>query len=162
MELEVGSILTGKVTGITKFGAFVNLGPGKSGLVHISEIANTYVNDISEFLAIGQEVTVKIIKIDDNNRINLSIKQALAKTAPEENTRTTPARSAAPQVAVSRQTSASASSPAAAKEYQAYVPQKSDNADFEDKLKKFMQASDSKIADARQYADRRTSRRRGK
>ena len=158
MELEVGSILTGKVTGITKFGAFVNLGPGKSGLVHISEIANTYVSDVSTFLSVGQEVTVKIIKIDENNRINLSIKQALPKPAPEENSRPHPAR----QAAAPRQTPASVSSQPAAKEPQAYVPQKSDNADFEDKLKKFMQASDSKIADARQYADRRTSRRRGR
>ena len=58
MDLAVGNILTGKVTGITKFGAFVSLAPGKSGLVHISEIANTFVNDVSEFLSVGQDVTV--------------------------------------------------------------------------------------------------------
>ena len=74
MKLETGSILTGKVTGITKFGAFVSVAPGKSGLVHISEIANTYVSDIHEFLSEGQEVKVKIINIDDNGRLNLSIK----------------------------------------------------------------------------------------
>ena len=71
MDLEVGSILTGKVTGITKFGAFVTIAPGKSGLVHISEIANTYVNDIHEHLTDGQEVKVKVISIDPNGRINL-------------------------------------------------------------------------------------------
>ena len=76
MEFGVGSILEGKVTGITKFGAFVSLPGGRSGLVHISEIAYSYVNDISEYLSEGQTVQVKVIGIDANNRINLSIKQA--------------------------------------------------------------------------------------
>lgn len=78
MELEVGAILEGKVTGITKFGAFVSLPGGRSGLVHISEIAYSYVSDVSEFLSVGQEVKVKLISIDETGRINLSIK----KTAP--------------------------------------------------------------------------------
>ena len=76
-EIEVGAILEGKVTGITKFGAFVSLPGGKSGLVHISEIAYSYVSDVAEHLAEGQDVKVKVISIDENNRINLSIKQAL-------------------------------------------------------------------------------------
>ncbi|MBP3486402.1 MAG: S1 RNA-binding domain-containing protein, partial [Oscillospiraceae bacterium] len=59
MEPEVGSILEGKVTAIMKFGAFVALGNGKSGLVHISEIANTFVNDVHDFLQEGQTVKVK-------------------------------------------------------------------------------------------------------
>ena len=77
MELTVGSIVEGKVTGITKFGAFVSLPEGKSGLVHISEIAHSYVSDVKDFLTEGQTVKVKIINIDDSNRINLSIKKAL-------------------------------------------------------------------------------------
>ena len=76
-EIEVGAILEGKVTGITKFGAFVALPEGKSGLVHISEIAYSYVSDVSEHLTEGQDVKVKVISIDENNRINLSIKRAL-------------------------------------------------------------------------------------
>ena len=76
-EIEVGAILEGKVTGITKFGAFVALPGGKSGLVHISEIAYSYVSDVAEHLAEGQDVKVKVISIDENNRINLSIKRAL-------------------------------------------------------------------------------------
>lgn len=158
MELETGSIFTGKVTGITKFGAFVSIGQGKSGLVHISEIANTYVNDVSEFLTVGQEVTVKVIKIDDNGRLNLSIKQALPKEKEES-------KISAPRVSAPRNTVTApptAYSPQHASERQSTVPSKSDNTDFEDKLKKFMQMSDSKIADARQYADHRTSRRRGR
>ena len=75
MEFGVGSILDGKVTGITKFGAFVSLPEVRSGLVHISEIAYSYVNEVSEHLKEGQEVKVKVIGIDQSNRINLSIKQ---------------------------------------------------------------------------------------
>lgn len=76
-EIEVGAILEGKVTGITKFGAFVSLPGGKSGLVHISEIAYSYVNDVNDHLSEGQEVKVKVISVDENNRINLSIKRVL-------------------------------------------------------------------------------------
>ena len=61
MELAVGEIVEGKVTGITKFGAFVSLGNGKTGMVHISEIAHAYVSDINEHLTVGQDVKVKII-----------------------------------------------------------------------------------------------------
>ena len=78
MELEVGAILEGKVTGITKFGTFVSLPGGRSGLVHISEIAYSYVSDVSEFLQVGQDVKVKLISVDDNGRINLSIKKTTA------------------------------------------------------------------------------------
>ena len=77
MGIEVGAILDGKVTGITKFGAFVALPGNRSGLVHISEIAYSYVNDVHDLLSEGQQVQVKVIGIDDSNRINLSIKQAL-------------------------------------------------------------------------------------
>ena len=61
MDLAVGAIVEGKVTGITKFGAFVALPEGKSGMVHISEVASTFVNDIKDFLQEGQQVKVKII-----------------------------------------------------------------------------------------------------
>ena len=77
MQLEVGTVLEGKVTGILKFGAFVDLGNGKSGMVHISEVANTYVNDINEHLKEGQVVKVKIVSIAEDGKIALSIKKAL-------------------------------------------------------------------------------------
>ena len=64
MGFEVGSVLEGKVTGITKFGAFVSLPENRSGLVHISEIAYSYVNEVSEHLKEGQEVKVKVVAID--------------------------------------------------------------------------------------------------
>lgn len=77
MEFGVGSVLEGKVSSITKFGAFVTLPDGRSGLVHISEVAHSYVNDIREHLTEGKPVKVKVIGIDENNRINLSIKKAI-------------------------------------------------------------------------------------
>lgn len=76
MQFEVGNVLEGKVTGILKFGAFVDLGEGKSGMVHISEVANTYVNDIKEHVTEGQTVKVKIIGISEDGKISLSMKRA--------------------------------------------------------------------------------------
>ena len=76
MAFEIGEILDGKVTGLTKFGAFVDIGDGKSGMVHISEVASTYVNEITDFVEVGQEVKVKILSIDESGKISLSIKQA--------------------------------------------------------------------------------------
>ena len=76
MELEIGAIQEGKVTGITKFGAFVLLPGGKSGLVHISEIANAYVNDVNDYLKVGDAVKVKVLSVNEAGKINLSIKQA--------------------------------------------------------------------------------------
>lgn len=77
MQIEVGSILEGKVTGITKFGAFVDLSEGKSGMVHISEISSTYVENVSDFLSEGQTVKVKVLSIGENGKISLSIKKAV-------------------------------------------------------------------------------------
>lgn len=74
MSLEVGTIVEGKVTGITNFGAFVELGNGQTGLVHISEVADAYVQDIKEYLKEQEVVKVKIINIRDG-KIGLSIKQ---------------------------------------------------------------------------------------
>lgn len=83
MELDIGTIVEGKVTGITKYGAFVSLPDGKSGMVHISEIAHAYVTDIRQHLTEGQSVKIKIIGIDQNNRINLSIKKIAPPPPPQ-------------------------------------------------------------------------------
>ncbi|MFC4620376.1 S1 domain-containing RNA-binding protein [Camelliibacillus cellulosilyticus] len=77
MSIEVGSKLQGKVTGITNFGAFIELPEGLTGLVHISEVADRYVKDIHEVLAIGDEVTVKVLQVEDNGKIGLSIRKAV-------------------------------------------------------------------------------------
>lgn len=83
MAIEVGSKLEGKVTGITNFGAFVELEPGVTGLVHISEIADNYVKDIKDFLKVADVVTVKVINIEKDGKIGLSIKQAVDKPQEE-------------------------------------------------------------------------------
>ncbi|HHU05038.1 MAG TPA: S1 RNA-binding domain-containing protein [Clostridiales bacterium] len=153
MDLEVGAILEGKVTGITKFGAFVTFPSGKSGLVHISEIAYPYVQNVSDHLAQGQTVKVKVIGIDENGRINLSIKKANEQPRPELRASQSPVRSqhavkAAPVLAPAAQTEATAPS---------------QEVSFEDKLRRFLQDSDSKMAGTKLYSDRRSgSRRRGK
>lgn len=82
MSIDVGSIVEGKVTGITNFGAFVELSSGKTGLVHISEVADAYVKDIKDYLKESDMVKVKVINVSDG-KIGLSIKQANPKPKPE-------------------------------------------------------------------------------
>lgn len=76
MALEVGSVLEGTVTGITSFGAFVSLPENKSGMVHISEVAQTYVKDINEHVKIGDKVQVRVLNMDPAGKISLSIRRA--------------------------------------------------------------------------------------
>ncbi|WP_062107756.1 S1 domain-containing RNA-binding protein [Bacillus niameyensis] len=76
MSIEVGSKLQGKVTGITHFGAFVELPGGSTGLVHISEVADNYVKDINEHLTVGDEVLVKVLNVEKDGKIGLSIRKA--------------------------------------------------------------------------------------
>ena len=147
MEFGVGSILEGKVTGLTKFGAFVSLPEGKSVLVHISEIAYSYVNDVKDYLKEGQEVKVKVIGIDENGRINLSIKKAMD-PPPRPAGQGRPMGGARP--AGGGRPGGFSRGPAAPRE----------PASFEDKLKQFMQASDSKLSELH-YTEKRSSNRRG-
>lgn len=76
MSIEVGSKLKGRVTGITNFGAFVELKKGTTGLVHISEVADNYVKDINDHLAVGDEINVMVINVEEDGKIGLSIKKA--------------------------------------------------------------------------------------
>lgn len=148
MELAVGSVLEGKVTGITKFGAFVALPGGRSGLVHISEIAYSYVSEVSEFLKEGQDVKVKIINIDDAGRINLSIKKAMD-PPPRPEGQGRPMGGARP-MGGGRPPRTFGNTPR-----QPAAPE-----NFEDRLKLFMQQSDTKLSDLRQ-AEKRNNRRSG-
>lgn len=147
MQPEVGAVLEGKVSGVTKFGAFVNLPGGKSGLVHISEIANTFVSDVAQYVSVGQTVKVKVIGIN-GDKINLSIKRA--EESEEAPRRRVPQQHAEQQSRPTKQPQQPSGQVAAPTEDQA----------FEDKLKQFMKDSDSRIADNRMYADRGRSRRR--
>ena len=153
MQLEVGAVLEGRVTGITGFGAFVALPDGKSGLVHISEVAVTYVNDIHEFLSVGQTVKVRVLGISPEGKISLSIKRA---EAPEAGA---PARPAQPRRA---ETPRQELTVAASRAVQPYVPVKSNDQNFEDKLKQFMQVSDSKMSGNRLFEQQKRSRGRRK
>ena len=153
MEPQVGSILEGKVTTITKFGAFVALEGGKSGLVHISEIANTFVNDVHDFLQEGQTVKMLVLSTE-NGKINLSIKKAL----PPQERRVSrgrrprgsrpagprPAGTAAPRPAPQNRTYSHAA--------QQPLPPSSDQS-FEDKLKQFLSSSEGKMADLNRSID---------
>lgn len=76
MSIEVGAKLPGKVSGITNFGAFIDLGEGKTGLVHISEVSNGFIKDIHDVLTVGDEVTVKVTSVGDDGKIGLSIRKA--------------------------------------------------------------------------------------
>ncbi len=86
MSVEVGNIVKGKVTGITDFGAFVKLPNGKTGLVHISEIADTYVKDINNYVDRNETVKVKVLSIKEGGeKIGLSIRKALTEEEKERN-----------------------------------------------------------------------------
>lgn len=153
MQPLVGEIFEGKITGITKFGAFVSLPDGKNGLVHISEIANTYVNDVHEHVSEGQTVKVKVIGINEAGKINLSIKKAEAPETSGTDSRSAPPRTNSPSHAGSAPRSAGFS----ARQHQSNPPVE---ASFEDKLKQFMQDSDNRISDSRMYSDKKGAYRR--
>ena len=87
MSIEVGSKLQGKVTGITNFGAFVEVEKGKTGLVHISEVADNYVKDINDHLSVGDIIEVKVINVEKDGKIGLSIKKAKVKPVRQKSPR---------------------------------------------------------------------------
>jgi len=133
MQVEVGAILEGKVTGITKFGAFVELPDKKTGMVHISEVAPTYVKEIRDFVTEGQTVKVKVLAIGEDGKISLSIKKA-APPAPARTASRAPAFSGRPDD-VDWSSSSS----------------RSDN--FEDMMSRFKATSDEKFSDLKRSMD---------
>ncbi len=129
MSLSVGDILEGKVTGITKFGAFVELPEKRTGMVHISEVASSYVKDIKEHLTMNQVVKVKVLSIGEDGKISLSIKKA---AEPERKPRTT-------------------LGPSDSFEFNRGKPK--ENMSFEDMMNKFKQTSDDKMSDLKKFMD---------
>ena len=148
MELTVGAILEGKVKSITNFGAFVALPENKTGLVHISEVANAYVSDIRQHLTEGQDVKVVVIGTE-NGKINLSIKRLEPK----------PQRENAPRGNFRGGQGQGQSRPARPAPVQPAAPKTADQL-FEEKLKAFMSESDSKLSSLKQYSDHRSKGRR--
>ncbi len=150
MELTVGAVVEGKVKSLTKFGAFILLPDGSTGMVHISEVAHTYVSDLHDHLTEGQTVKVMIIGME-NGKINLSIKRTIAPPPRQQSNRPRPAYHAGtpgkPAPASDRQRS----------DARAAEPQQKS---FDDMLKQFMSESDSKMSSLKQYNDRKTKSRR--
>lgn len=146
MELTVGTLLEGKVTGITKFGAFVSLPNGRSGMVHISEVANSFVQDITQHVQEGQTVKVVVIGIDEKGRINLSIKRAMPREQESSGGQNQSGRRPY------RRPEQSAPVPPPA-------PKTADEL-FEDKLRLFMQSSEDRISGLKSHHEKRGTRRR--
>lgn len=139
MQLDVGKIYEGKVTGITKFGAFVEIEPGTTGMVHISEVANTFVNEIKDHLTEGQTVKVKVLSVSEEGKISLSIKKAIDNPPKQRDfKRGTGGR---------RGDNAGGKQPPQEK-----VPQTPEAA-FEDMLSKFKQSSDERMGDLKKVLD---------
>ena len=141
MELTVGTIYEGKVKSLTKFGAFVLLPDGATGMVHISEVAYTFVNDIRDYLTEGQDVKVMVIGLE-NGKINLSIKRTLPAPTRQQTQRP---RGSFQQ----RQAQPNRQQPSA--------PQQKS---FDDMLKQFMTESSSKMSSIKQYSEHKTKTRR--
>ena len=134
-QLTVGEIVEGKITGITNFGIFADLGKGKSDMVHISEVSRTYINDINELFKVGDVVKMKVMNVTEDGKISLSIKRALEpEKKPDEPKRPREAR--AP-----RETAKPA--------YNSYTwtPKKQEPASFEEMMNRFKQTSDEKFSD---------------
>ena len=131
MQLTVGQIVEGKVTGITNFGVFVDLGEGKSGLVHISEVSRTYVEDIKQVIKIGDVVKMKVLNIGEDGKISLSIKKALEPEKKGERPARFEKRPAPPKPDGSY----------------TWTPKKQEPASFEEMMSRFKQTSDEKFSD---------------
>ena len=163
MELTVGAVLEGKVKSITNFGAFIALPDNKTGMVHISEVANAYVSDIRQHLTEGQDVKVMVIGVDPAGKINLSMKRLEPKPAapaPRNNMRKdAPQNSGNGNSNFRSQSNAPRPAPTRSAPTPPPAPKTADQL-FEEKLKAFMTESDSKISSIKQYSDHRTKSRR--
>ena len=163
MEISAGAILEGTIKSITKFGAFVTLPGGRSGLVHISEIAHSYVSDVREHLTEGQTVKVKVVGVDEAGRINLSIKKATPPPPRPQNGGRSGGGQPRSDFKGGNRGSSGGSGNRSGSGFQNRVPhpqQPAGPADFEARLKQFMQASDSKLSDLK-MTEKRSSRRSG-
>lgn len=147
MQLEIGKIYTGKVKGIAQYGAFIDIEGEGTGMVHISEIANTFVNEIRDHLTEGQEVKVKVIGINEQGKVSLSIKKACENPAPSPERR----KQSAPQNRERR-------SKSVVWEPKKTVPQS--EMSFEDMMSHFKQSSEERIGDLKRSTDRKNGTRR--
>lgn len=163
MGLEVGEIYEGKVTGITKFGAFVSLEGGQTGMVHISEIAPTFVNEIRDFVSEGQTVRVKVLSISEEGKISLSMKKALPPEEQHKPRRPGPAagtKPAGPRPPRSPRPEPQ-QGPGRPGDFE-WQSRRNDSGSFEDMISRFKQTSDEKMSDLKRGNEpRRGYSRRG-
>ena len=152
LALEVGSIVEGKITGVKKFGAFVALPGGRSGMVHISEVSNDFIEDLDTVLSDGQDVKVKIINIAEDGKIALSIKRTLPRPEPGAQR----GRPGTPRPAGNGGRPARSARSEAPRVWQPKaqaVPQGSMS--FEDMMSRFKSQSEEKIADLKRVTENR-------
>ncbi|MCR5176599.1 MAG: RNA-binding protein S1 [Anaerovibrio sp.] len=162
MSIEVGSIVEGVVSGITNFGAFVNLPEGKVGLVHISEVADVYVSDVKEFLKEQDKVKVKVLSVDEKGKIGLSIKKAQEKKPEEKDQRTFDKPRFEKRNADFRsQRNDGGSNYSNDFRRNAGSRGNNMNASFEDKLSKFLKDSDERLTDLSRKTDSKRGGRGG-
>lgn len=162
MTIEVGTILEGKVSGITKFGVFVDLPDSKTGMVHISEVAPTFVSEISDFVQMGQTVKVKVLGLNDG-KISLSIKQALPKEQqqpkkPRADKQGFDSRHSTRRPREAYKPAPPVTSPG---DYEWQSSRKSTPSSFEDMMSKFKQTSEDKMSDLKRGGESRGYSRRG-
>lgn len=162
MAVEIGKIFEGKVSGITKFGAFVELDDGVNGLVHISEISDSFVNDINDILKVGDKVKVKVIKINDEGKISLSIKQADVKPKTKGFNKSFDGQSGRKSQFKQRQYESLPEISEDVVYSDGFVQKTSGDANFEDMLSKFKASSEEKMSVLKKAGDNRRSRSRRK
>lgn len=135
MQLTIGQIVEGKITGITNFGVFIDIGEGKSGLVHISEVAKTYVEDIKQFVKVGDTVKAKVLTISEDGKVSLSMKRAMEDTEPKAQ----PERKERRERKVAPPPKADGSF--------VWTPKTNEPQSFEEMMNRFKQTSDEKFSD---------------
>ena len=150
MQLTIGDIVEGKITRVTNFGVFVDLGEGKTGMVHISEIAQVYVSEIKDFVKENDVVKMKVLNISDDGKISLSIKRAQEPIKAEKPDR----REKRPYTPKTETAQIDSSF--------VWTSKKSESASFEEMMNKFKQTSDEKFSDLkRKNPDAKKNRRSG-
>lgn len=143
MQIEEGAIVSGKITGLTDFGAFVELEGGKTGMIHISEVASNYVKDIREHVSVGQEVKTKVISVSPEGKISLSIRKLAEQ--PKENKEQRPQRFQKPR--------GEKRNPPVWNGQKSNAPAEGEKQSFEDMMARFKQVSDEKMTDLKRASD---------
>lgn len=157
MAIEVGMILEGKVSGITKFGAFVDLPESKTGMVHISEVAPTFINEIGDYVKLGQVVKVKVLSVNEG-KISLSMKQALPKEQQQKRSSDRPQKQSFRKPQQPYKPAPPVTSPG---DYEWQNSRKNAPTSFEDMMSRFKQTSEDKMSDLKRGGESRGYSRRG-